>query len=192
MKRPTQTTSKGGNAICLLVSLVFVAAIRSSLAAGDDSQSVPAKEIALNSQTQIECTTPDGRVAAVPTVRGANQTAAALLTSDETLSCPLQEGRTTFVIKLPETPLVDRFTFVNENAAAAGELKISVSSCQLPATSPKWMEVGGNISFKHKRLFNVSTVGVEARYLKLSFDVAKSDRLASGVSLSGPTLAINQ
>ncbi len=101
------------------------------------------------------------------------------MSDNETLSCPLQEGRTTFVIKLPATSQRDRFTFVNENATAAGELRISVSNDQLPATSPKWVEVDGNITFSHKRLFSVSTVGVEARYLKLSFDVAKGVRIAA-------------
>ncbi len=131
----------------------------------------------LNNGAQIECITPDGRVERL----APNQTGAASATvlRDETLSCPLQEGITTFVMKLPNTSLLDHFTFVNENAAAAGELKISVSNYQLPAASSKWVDVDGNIVFSHKRLFNLSMVGVEARYVKLSFKVASGGRLTS-------------
>jgi len=169
MKRSSKTISDGGSASLAFAVLVLIAAIRVGYAG-------PAPR---NSDVQIECTTPDGRVVAVPTVTSPNQDSDALLSDNETLSCTLQEGRTTFVIKLPATSQRDRVTFVNENAAAAGELKISVSNDQLPATSPKWVEVGGNISFSHKRLFNVSMVGVEARYMKLSFDVAKGVRIAA-------------
>ncbi len=131
----------------------------------------------LNNGAQIECITPDGRVERLaPNETGS---ASATILRDETLSCPLQEGITTFVLKLPATSLLDHFTFVNENAAAAGELKISVSNYQLPATSPKWVDVDGNIVFSHKRLFNLSMVGVEARYVKLSFKVANGGRLSS-------------
>ncbi len=35
------------------------------------------------------------------------------------------------------------------------------------------------ISFNHKRLFNLSMVGVEANYVKLSFNVEKGDRIAA-------------
>ena len=107
---------------------------------------------------------------------------------DDTLSCPLQEGETTFIISFPKTSLLDRFTFVNENAAAQGEMKIAVSNYRLPADSPKWTEVSGKTEFTSKRLFNLSMVGVEARYVKLSFHVEKGGRIASlglfgGVSL---------
>lgn len=189
MKRSAKITSNGRKATSALTSLIFAATIRASVAAGGDEQSLPGENlVATNSGAQIECTTPDGRVVAVPTAAGANKDA--VLRDDETLSCPLQEGRTTFVIKLPETSLLDRFTFVNENAGAAGEMKIAFSNCQLPAASAKWVEVDGNVIFHHKRLFNVSMVGVEARYLKLSFDVAKSARIASAGSPSGHALAM--
>jgi hypothetical protein len=107
---------------------------------------------------------------------------------DDTLSCPLQEGETTFIITFPRTSLLDRFTFINENAAVQGEMRIAVSNYRLPADSPKWTDVSGKTQFTSKRLFNLSMVGVEARYVKLSFHVAKGGRIASlglfgGVSL---------
>lgn len=129
--------------------------------------------------TMIECTTPDGRVVEVPTAGAATSGAPALLVGEDMLTCPLQEGETNFVIKLSNAAFLDRFTFVNENATAAGRLKISVSNDRLPVKSPKWVDVDGNIAFSRKRLFNVSTVGVEARYVKLSFRVEKTERVAS-------------
>lgn len=143
------------------------------------ASSAPAGEPVASGAARIECTTPDGRVVEVQTASTRNPNAPALLVGDDTLSCPLQEGETTFVIKLTGASFLDRFNFVNQNAAAAGRLKISVSNDPLPVTSPKWVDVDGNIAFNKKRLFNVSTVGVEARYVKLSFRVDKVDRLAT-------------
>lgn len=109
----------------------------------------------------------------------------ALMIEEDTLQCALQEGRTAFVIKLANPSLLDRLTFENENAAAAGQLKIFVSNDRLPADSPQWVEVDGAIAFSHKRLFSLSMVGVEARYVKLSFEVEKAGRIASADLSSG-------
>ncbi len=99
--------------------------------------------------------------------------------SDGSLSCPLHEGLTTFVVPLPTGSQRDCLTFVNENAAARGELKISVSDHKLAASDPKWTAVDGTVVFNHKRLFNLSMVGVEAKYVKLSFQVEKNDQIAA-------------
>jgi hypothetical protein len=148
-----------------------------------------AKNLArMNCGAKIDCITPDGRLVAVPSANEKNVSAAALIMDDDTLSCPLQEGDTTFIISFPKTSLLDRFTFVNENAAVQGEMRIAVSNYRLPANSPKWTDVSGKTEFTSKRLFNLSMVGVEARYVKLSFHVAKGGRIASlglfgGISL---------
>jgi hypothetical protein len=167
-----------GRKICLFALTLASATIPNSFAAhSDDSSDGSVRLTSLNSGAQIECITPDGRVERLaPNETGPSS---ATVLHDETLSCPLQEGITTFVMKLPNTSLLDHFTFVNENAAAAGELKISVSNYQLPAKSAKWVDVDGNIVFSHKRLFNLSMVGVEARYVKLSFKVASGGHLTS-------------
>jgi hypothetical protein len=148
-----------------------------------------AKNLArMNCGAKIDCITPDGRLVAVPNASEKNSSATALIMDDDTLSCPLQEGDTTFIISFPKTSLLDRFTFVNENAAAQGEMRIAVSNYRLAADSPKWTDVSGKTEFSSKRHFNLSMVGVEARYVKLSFHVAKGGRIASlglfgGVSL---------
>jgi hypothetical protein len=128
---------------------------------------------------QIDCITPDGRLVAITGSGEKNSNAAALIMDDDTLSCPLQEGETTFIISFPKTSLLDRFTFINENAGVRGEMKISVSNDQLPADSPKWTDVSGKTEFISKRLFNLSMVGVEAHYVKLSFHVKKGGHIAA-------------
>ena len=180
MKRFPFPHSKRRKAVCTFNALLVVAALRSSFAADLENQSNEAKNLArMNCGAQIECTTPDGKVAEVATASDLNKSAAALIMDDDTVSCPLQEGQTTFVIKLPRAFFLDRFTFVNENAAAAGELKISVSNYRLPAASGKWVEVDGHVNFTNKRLFKLSMVGVEARYVRLAFNVRAAGRIAA-------------
>jgi hypothetical protein len=133
----------------------------------------------MNCGAKVDCLTPDGRLVAVPSASEKNSNTAALIMDDDTLSCPLHEGETTFIISFPETSPLGRFTFVNENTEATGEMKIAVSNRPLPANSPQWIEVSGKTAFTHKRLFNLSMVGVEARYVKLSFHVEKEGHIAS-------------
>jgi hypothetical protein len=129
-----------------------------------------------NGGAQIECVTPDGRVSPLANPGVGNPGAPALMMDDETISCALPEGQTTFIIPIFKTALLDRFTFVNRNAAACGEFDISVSNSHLPADSPKWTQVNGMVPFAHKRLFNLSMLGVEAKYMRLSFHVEKASQ----------------
>ena len=182
MKRLSTLPTRRDRAATVLFALITTAAFSASAFAQptSDAESNAAKNLArMNCGAKIECITPDGRAATVPNAGAENQSAAALIMDDDTLSCPLQEGETTFIISLLNTSMLDRFKFVNENAAARGELKIAVSNYRLPASSPKWVEVDGRIAFTNKRLFNLSMVGVEARYVKLSFNVEKGGRIAS-------------
>jgi hypothetical protein len=126
---------------------------------------------------QIECVTPDGRVSPVANPGVSNPDAPALMMNDATISCALLEGETTFIIPIFKAALLDRFTFVNRNAAACGEFNISVSNSHLPADSPKWNQVDGIVPFAHKRLFNLSMLGIEAKYMKLSFHVKKASQV---------------
>lgn len=103
---------------------------------------------------------------------------------DNAISCPLREGDTTLIISLAGSSTRDRFTFINENSTARGELRIAVATEKLSADSDKWTPVDGAISFKRKRLFNVSILGVEAKYVRLAFHVEHdSDIAAAGRAL---------
>ncbi len=83
------------------------------------------------------------------------------------------------MIALPKSTLLDRLSFINENGNAQGELRIAVSNYRLPADSPKWNAVDGSIRFAHKRLFNLSMLGVEAKFVRLSFHVENAGHLAA-------------
>ena len=136
----------------------------------------------MNCGAHIECVTPDGQFGRISRVPVQDPTAAALIMEDDTVTCALREGETNFVIELPDVAIPDRFTFLNENGKARGELQISVSNQRLAPTSPDWKEVEGVIPFSHKRLFGVSLLGIEAKYVRLSFRVEKQAPIASAAS----------
>jgi hypothetical protein len=125
----------------------------------------------------VESITPDGQY----TTRVLkNQTEGDILILDnDTISCSLPEGDTTFIISLVRGSPLDRFTFINENTAAQGELRIAVSNEKLSADSDKWTPVDGATSFKHKRLFSVSVLGVDAKYIRLTFHVEHKNDIAA-------------
>jgi hypothetical protein len=109
-----------------------------------------------------------------------SQTEKNILTlENDTISCSLPEGDTTFIISLERSAPLDRFTFINENTTAQGELRIAVSNEKLSADSDKWTPVDGATSFKRKRLFSVSVLGVEAKYVRLTFHVEHENDMAA-------------
>lgn len=103
----------------------------------------------------------------------------AIVIRDETIRCPLREGETTFVVSSPRNSLLDRVILVNENMSARGDLRIAVSNHKLSASSNQWKPVDGSIHFHRKRLFNLSLVGVEAKYVKLTFRVEHEQAIAA-------------
>jgi len=90
-------------------------------------------------------------------------------------SYALPRDGTSFIIQLPD-PVQDRsLTFVNENAVAEGQLLIAVSNQPLVVDSPLWSAVEGAIRFRHKRFFTLSLIGVEAKYVRLTFKIEAPD-----------------
>ena len=147
-----------------------------------DDASNPAKNLArMNCGASIDLIGADGRVTVVT---DKESSPSSLLLDDNTLNYPLPEGDTTFVLSFPRTSMLDRFTFVNENGSAVGEMTLAVSNYRLPAQSSKWIEVDSGTSFAGKRLFSLSLAGTEARYVKLSFHVTKAGSIA-GLGLYG-------
>src|SRR5438067_1568180 len=127
--------------------------------------------------SDTECIMPDDQYMSVALK---SQTHKNVLTLDnDTVSCSLPEGDTTFIISLVRSSTLDRFTFISVNTADRGELRIAVSNEKLSADSDKWTPVEGAISFKRKRLFNVSMLGVEAKYVRLTFHVEHESDLAA-------------
>ena len=161
--------------MCLVISaLVFVGFVAAGYCCYAES---PTRKSA-----QIEYITPDGQFSPVSAARLAPHAPAAAFVDNDTVSCVLREGETTFIIQLPKNSPRDRFTFLNENAAACGELRIAVSDSPLPADSPKWTEVEGIVPFAHKRLFKLSMLGVDTKFVRLSFKVERQRRDSARIS----------
>jgi hypothetical protein len=149
---------------------------------------------------KIECITPDGQLTEVPNTSTVDSRSPASIIDNATVDCALRAGETTFIIALPKDATRDGFTFVNENVTACGELKIAVSDSPLPADSPQWTKVDGIVPFAHKRLFKLSMLGVETRFVRLSFHVespsvestdSKAGRISSTFHSSALAEAIN-
>jgi hypothetical protein len=172
-----------GVALCSLGTLAFSGSlIQPGLASdantksdGNSVKNVPR----LTAIARVDCITPDGRPFSVPSADEQNSQAPALIMAADTLRCRLQEGETIFIVAFPRKAPLDRFTFINENAEVQGEMKIAVSNSPLPAHSPKWTDVSGKTEFAHRRFLNLSLVGIEAHYVKLSFHVEKGKQIAS-------------
>jgi hypothetical protein len=170
-----------------VATIVFLALTLRPAFAGEATaraydMSNPAKNLArMNCGATIDRIGADGR-AIVVTEKSSS--AGHLLLDDDTLNYPLSEGDTTFVVSFPKTSTLDRFTFVNENASAEGQIKIAVSNYRLAANSRKWIEVNSETSFTGKRLFDLSLAGTEARYVKISFHVTRGGLIA-GLGLYG-------
>lgn len=161
---------------CRNVALVFLAVLVNSAFAGSDFSN-PAKNLArMNCGATIEVSGASEKLVSVADKEAGVR---ALLLDDDTLNYPLPEGDTTFILTLSRTSTLDRFTFVNENAAAVGEMTVAVSNYRLPAQSRKWNEVNGGTPFTGKRLFDLSLLGTEARYVKLSFHVSEAGSIAA-------------
>jgi hypothetical protein len=165
--------------VSVFVGLSFVGSVRCAVD-GDlreatfNELSNPAKNLArINCGATIELATSAARTEANVA------TPATLLLDDDTLSYPLEAGETTFIISFPRVSALDRFTFVNENAAAQGDVTLSVSNYRLSTLSSKWNEAASNVPFSGKRVIDSSLLGVEARYVKVTFHAVKGGRVAA-------------
>ena len=139
-------------------------------------------QTAANKTPQIEYIAPDGKLSSLSAVNPEANRSTAEFVDGSTVSCALKEGETTFIIELPKNLTSDRFTFLNQNAAACGELRIAVSDSALAADSPKWMPVDGIVPFAHKRLFKLSILGVETKFVRLSFRVDTQEARSNKVT----------
>jgi len=90
------------------------------------------------------------------------------------LRYPLRRGVSSFVIQLRKLKPGRCFTFVNENGRAEGRMSIAVADQALAPNSPAWKPVAGSVPFRHQRRFALSLVGVEANYVRLTFEVDRA------------------
>jgi len=98
---------------------------------------------------------------------------AALISDLPTVGYSLRDGRTDLVLSLSKIENIDIVSFVN--AGATGTVTVSTSNSRLAIGSSQWRQVG-----KQDLTSKVTRVKVgptEAKYVKFSFNVAKSGRI---------------
>lgn len=156
---------------------------------GVDAGTNQAKNLArLNCGAHIDRILPGGKI--VTFAGGADNSSdpSTLLLDDNTLSCPLSLGDNVFVVTLPHVSVLQRFAFINRNAAAQGDFEVAVSNYRLGSTDPAWTSVQRTTPFDKERLINQPMLGVEARYVRLTFHVRKEGQLAALALYGIPTL----
>jgi hypothetical protein len=119
----------------------------------------PQNEEAAGTDWQIKCVAP-GKAGAIN-----------LTMTDSKIRFALRRGVTSFIIHLAAPGQRRCFTLENENMAAKGSFSIATSNERLAVNNPKWNAVAGAIPFRHKRHFDLSLMGVEAKFVKLTFHV---------------------
>jgi len=87
----------------------------------------------------------------------------------------LRNGVTSFVIPLVSAE--HRFTLENESVAANGTFSIATASRRLAANDVNWNVVAGAVRFRQKRQFNLSLVGVDAKFVRLTFQVDRAGKI---------------
>jgi len=104
-----------------------------------------------------------------------NLSASALLCDDPTTGYLLHEGSTTLLVSLANIENIQNISLMNEGAR--GSLTIAVSSANVPADSPEWHNIDTS-DLKDGAILAGPGPG-EAKYVKLTFDVKHSGRIAA-------------
>jgi hypothetical protein len=99
---------------------------------------------------------------------------AALISNHPTLGYSLSDGRTELILSLSKIENLDVVAFVNNGAT--GKVTISTSNSKLAVASSQWHQIA-----KQDLAAKITKIKVgpsEAKYVKFSFDVAKSGRIS--------------
>jgi hypothetical protein len=100
---------------------------------------------------------------------------AALLSDQPTMGYSLSDGRTELVLSLAKIENIDIVSFINNGAV--GTVTISTSNSKLANASSQWHQIAKqNLS---AQITKVKLGPTEAKYVKFSFDVAKSGRIST-------------
>jgi hypothetical protein len=142
--------------------------------------------LSLGAQVQaISRDNADSKLQLSSTPQDNNTSELALLCDDPTVGYGLQNGATTVVVSLPNIENVESLEFLNQ--AGRGTLSVATSNAQLPADSPQWRTAGqqeltdGPLSTK---------IGpVEAKYVKLTFNLTQPGRVAGFGVYSTPAVS---
>jgi len=99
------------------------------------------------------------------------QRAINLTVNNEKIRFNLPKGVTSFVIPLSSPNQQRCFTLENGNVTAKGTFSIATASKPLAANDANWNVVAGAVRFRQKRQFYLSLVGVEAKFVRLTFQI---------------------
>lgn len=102
-----------------------------------------------------------------------------LLLDDQTLDYGLPRGVTSVLITLPKIALVDRFTFINEQADARGTVQVAVSDSRLSLADDRWQSAGPDVRISGERFVTVPLTGAEAKYVRVTFQLATQGKIAA-------------
>lgn len=141
---------------------------------------------ALGAQIQVvPNANPNAKLQLSSMSQDSNTAEAALLCDDPTVGYGLPNGATTILVSLPNIENVESLGFVNQGGR--GTVSIATSNAQLPADSPQWHNAGqqelsaGSVKAK---------IGpVEAKYVRLTFNVSQPGRIAGFGLYSTPAVS---
>jgi hypothetical protein len=119
----------------------------------------PTNEKSTPADRKIECVAPAKAKAINLTVNGAKT------------RFRLHRGVTSFVIPLSAPDQRRCFTLENEIIAANGTFSIATANERLAVNDANWNIVGGAVRFRQKKQFYLSLMGVEAKFVRLTFQI---------------------
>lgn len=111
---------------------------------------------------------------------------AALIADHPTIGYSLTDGKTDFVLSLSKIQNIDIVSFVN--TGAVGTVTIATSNSRLATASSQWHQIAKqNLAAK---ITNIKLGPTEAKYVKFSFNIAKSGRIADLAVYSTASLTV--
>ena len=111
---------------------------------------------------------------------------AALISDHPTIGYSLSDGRTELVLSLSKIENIDIVSFINNGAT--GSVTISTSNSRLAVASSQWHQIAKQDLMA--KATKVKLGPTEAKYVKFSFDVAKSGRIADLAVYSTANLTV--
>ncbi len=114
-----------------------------------------------------------------------NTSAAALLCDDPTTGYQLPAGASSILVSLPNIENIQSVSFLNEGVQ--GEVTIAISNADVPESSPEWRQVQSGELAQGAVATKIGPG--EAKYVKLTFNVKQSGRIAAFGVYATPALS---
>src|SRR6266849_2134654 len=111
---------------------------------------------------------------------------AALISDHPTVGYALPAGQTEVVLPLSKIENIDIVSFLNNGAA--GTVTISTSNSKLAVGSPQWLQIAKQALTS--KVTKIKVDPTEAKYVKFTFNVAKSGRIADLAVYSTASLTV--